>query len=416
MKPARGRDLVSTTLDRYIKHRFNGELLPHQRQRRDDTTKNPSPDTTFKPTSRNNEHTHIFDPGEPKASFVELDDDSISEEQSTQASRKVLLDYIKQIDHTTGSTKNKSNTNTTTSSSSNVNNNNTAPPSICCFSVRNSQPCCCAVRDDLKFMAMGFESSLLYLWNLRSSKAHSEDKKPWFRKTLYAHTGPIYGLFFVPNSDLLLSCSEDTTIRLWCLKTYSNVAIYRGHAYPVWAIDIASHGNHFISGSMDTTARLWTFEKTSPVRIFCGHDSSVECVKFHPNGKYVATGSCDSTVRLWNVTDGNMVRLMVGHHEPVSCLSFLPDGKYLASSSHDGSIKIWDLSNNSVAKELSCSPNTSPINSISFSHNQVFLSSCGADRLLRIWRVDDISTKKDIHNYPVESNNVVQMDTSNSNK
>lgn len=39
----------------------------------------------------------------------------------------------------------------------------------------------------------------------------STASKPSEMKTMRAHSGPVYGLAFVPESSLLLSCSEDTT-------------------------------------------------------------------------------------------------------------------------------------------------------------------------------------------------------------
>ena len=49
--------------------------------------------------------------------------------------------------------------------------------------------------------------------------------------TLHGHNGPIYGLSFSPDRSLLLSCSEDGTIRLWSLQTWTCLVNYK-----VWYI------------------------------------------------------------------------------------------------------------------------------------------------------------------------------------
>ena len=49
--------------------------------------------------------------------------------------------------------------------------------------------------------------------------------------TLHGHNGPIYGLSFSPDRSLLLSCSEDGTIRLWSLQTWTCLVNYK-----VWNI------------------------------------------------------------------------------------------------------------------------------------------------------------------------------------
>ena len=45
--------------------------------------------------------------------------------------------------------------------------------------------------------------------------------------TLHGHNGPIYGLSFSPDRSLLLSCSEDGTIRLWSLQTWTCLVNYK---------------------------------------------------------------------------------------------------------------------------------------------------------------------------------------------
>ena len=295
---------------------------------------------------------------------------------------------------------------------------------------RNLRPCCVSVRDDMHFIAAGFENSHIYLWSLEaqqqsttsSSSSNSQNNDDTIKIgtmfRLLAHSGPVYGIDFVRNNDLMLSCSEDTTIRLWCLDTKCNLIVYRGHNYPIWSISIGPRGDYFASASMDSTARLWQLDKICPLRIFCGHDNDVECVKFHPNGKYIATGSSDSTVRLWSTSDGKMVRLMVGHTSPIISLSFLPNGKFLASASGNGAIKVWNLTTNCVTNDLSIPASQT----VSFSPEQLFVSSCGTDNVLRISQITESRPKERfrldlnnhsaqlIHSVFLENNNLLVFD------
>lgn len=313
-------DLISSTLDKYLKHRFN-----------------------------ENEHQHQQQPQiQPKSD------------------KKIPI-----------ATTNHIITNGTSGNECKI-------PTIHNISIKNSQPCCVAIRADLQYLAAGFENSHIYLWKLDIND--ESDINVGNCSALLAHSGSVYGIQFInDNTDLMLSCSEDATVRLWCLKTKCNVTIFRGHSYPIWSLDVGSQGLLFATASMDMTARLWRLDKLTPLRIFCGHDDDVEHVKFHPNEKYLATGSSDATVRLWSVSDGKMVRLMVGHEEPIISLSFLPDGKFLASASCDGIIKLWNLATNSVTSQL----NVPASYTISFSHEQKFVSSCGIDHVLSLWQVVD---------------------------
>lgn len=278
------------------------------------------------------------------------------------------------------------------------------------ISISNTLPCCVTLRLDLRYLAAGFENSHIYLWNFNRDVSNMTIDTMF---TLLAHSGSVYGIEFVNNNDLMLSCSEDTTIRLWCLNTKCNLIVYRGHNYPIWSLDIGSQGRLFASASTDGTARLWRLDRITPLRVFCGHHDDVECVKFHPNEKYVATGSSDTTIRLWSVSDGKMVRLMVGHQDSIISLSFLPDGKFLASASRDGIIKVWNLTTGLVTNELSVPASKT----ISFSPEQKFVSSCGVDNVLHLWQVDkaNLIEKKRI-DFRINASRLIQSHFHKDNK
>lgn len=380
-------DLVSSTLDKYLKHRFNGTGLERD-------TMNGVTEAQNKPTTPS-----VPNPNSVKESNIST---SLNEKQQIASIHKEKARPKGQ--ETISITQQHAVTNGHSRSDNIL-------PKTYKILISNIRPCCIAFRNDLHFIAAGFENSHIYLWNFKGDPQNILSVSDMF--ILLAHSGSIYDIVFVVNHDLMLSCSEDTTIRLWCLKSKCNVLVYRGHNYPIWSLDIGPQGNLFASGSMDATARLWRLDKITPVRIFCGHDKDVECIKFHPNEKYLATGSSDSTVRLWSIADGKMVRLMVGHQQPITGLSFFPDGKFLASASRGGVIKIWNLATNIVARELTVPPSFT----ISFSADQKFISSCGVDNVLRLWHVDgtNLVEKKKI-DFQSQASNVIQSHFHRDNK
>ncbi|XP_076307398.1 TAF5-like RNA polymerase II p300/CBP-associated factor-associated factor 65 kDa subunit 5L [Tachypleus tridentatus] len=284
-------------------------------------------------------------------------------------------------------------------------------PSVCLYTVNNTNQGLSSVSlsQDTTLLAGGFENSSIRLWSLTPkalesvktdvdvSKVHlgydilpeddemENDVSSSHVKVMRGHGGPVYSLAFVPRSNILLSASEDTTVRAWSMTNHTNIVIYRGHAYPVWSLDIGPLGVYFATASKDHTARIWTTDRTYPLRILAGHNLDVDCVKFHPNGNYVATGSSDRTVRLWSVQDGKMVRMFHGHRGSIFALAFSPNGQYLASAGEDRRIKIWDLSSGLVMKELRGHIDT--VYSICFNNDSTVLASGGLEHVLRIWDV-----------------------------
>lgn len=217
------------------------------------------------------------------------------------------------------------------------------------------------------------------------------------KSILRGHSGPVYDVSYTAQGRYLMSVSEDTTMRLWDLKSGVNKAIYHGHSYPIWSVDTDRVGFNLVTGSMDRTAKLWHLEYTHPLRVFAGHEQDVDVVKFHPNCNYIATGGSDKTIRLWSHSDAKMVRVFNGHKGSILCLSFSPDGKYLASGGEDRRIKIWDLGSSLLFKDLR--GHGESLQCLTWSKDSNVLASGGQDGLIRLWDVHKGSSNNpgDLH-------------------
>ncbi|SCV69766.1 BQ2448_1160 [Microbotryum intermedium] len=287
-----------------------------------------------------------------------------------------------------------------------------AKPSVCIFTIHDAGDSLTttAFSDDSTMMAAAFSESYIRLWSLKGGKLQAfkndlnpdevkdvndlrkirEKAAPTSRK-LVGHSGPVYALSFdpVPGPSgpprYLLSASQDATVRLWSLETFTNLVAYRGHREPVWDVEWGPRGIYFATASRDRTARLWSSDKTHALRIFAGHLSDVNCVRFHPNSLYIATGSSDRTCRLWDVQKGTCVRVFVGHRDAVTCLAMSPDGRFLASAADDLTLKLWDLASGRLIKSMT--GHTSSIYSLSFSAESTVLVSGSADATVRVWDV-----------------------------
>ena len=61
-------------------------------------------------------------------------------------------------------------------------------------------------------------------------------------KALLGHTTAVFGLSFSPDKASIVSCSEDGTIRLWSLQTWTCLVVYKGHVLPVWQVTCTPRG------------------------------------------------------------------------------------------------------------------------------------------------------------------------------
>ena len=276
-------------------------------------------------------------------------------------------------------------------------------PSICMYSLMNcsAKVTSINVSDDSSLLGAGFSDSVIKMWTLLPHKLKKlksadalkdinresddvlhrmmDDSSGEQSKSLVGHSGPVYGLSFNPDRSLLLSCSEDGTVRLWSLLTWTCLVVYKGHMFPVWDCAFAPSGYYFATCGHDRTARLWATDQNQALRIFHGHFSDVDCLAFHPNSNYVGTGSSDRSLRLWDCVTGNCVRLMTGHKSTVLVISFSPDGRFIASGSSDRRVLVWDIAYGHLLAELSHHNNI--ISGLAFSREGTVLVSSAIGKL-----------------------------------
>ena len=303
-------------------------------------------------------------------------------------------------------------------------------PSICFYTFLHVHDSlnCVEIAEDSSLAAGGFEDSTIQIWSLTPQKLrvlksvtdlskidkeaddvlerimNVSEKLSTDRKTLCGHAGPVYGMSFNRNKSFLVSSSEDGTVRLWSMHTFTNLLALKGHLYPVWDVKFSPRDYYFVSGSYDRTARLWCTENHQPLRIFAGHLSDVNVVDIHPNGNYIATGSADRTVRIWDIQSGSSVRLFTGHKAGVQNVKFSPDGRHLVSAGADRRILLWDIAEAAPLADLT--GHTANVNSLCFSREGHMLASGGLDNCVKLWNIKGACHMDD----------EIENDTTNSNE
>lgn len=281
-------------------------------------------------------------------------------------------------------------------------------PSICCYTVHNTYEnmTCAEISDDASLLACGYNDSYIDIHSLsneplRQLKTSSElsridikgpDEKfdeVGIVKRLIGHSGPIYALSFSSSSKLLISASQDCTVRLWSLDVFKTVAVYKAHVFPIWTVDFAPNGFFFASGSADKQAVVWSTRHNKPERLIISSLSDVTVVKFHPNGNYLFTGSSDHKVRMHDLETANLVRIFCGHSNTVTCIAISHCGKFMVTGSKDKTIVLWDIeSSKPLAKYAG---HEGPVYSVSFSFFGSVICSSAADNSVRLWDKTDSS-------------------------
>ncbi|RCI02428.1 hypothetical protein CU098_011188 [Rhizopus stolonifer] len=157
-------------------------------------------------------------------------------------------------------------------------------------------------------------------------------------KVLSGHTDGVMCVQVCDSSNILMTGSYDTTVRIWHLETGELIRTLQGHTRCVRALQFDEA--KLVTGAMDHTLKIWNWQTGQCIRTLEGHTGGV--LSLHFNSRLMASGSTDHTIRVWNFSAGECCTL-TGHTEWVNSVQFCQEGTVLISSSDDATIRIWDV-------------------------------------------------------------------------
>jgi U3 small nucleolar RNA-associated protein 15 len=158
----------------------------------------------------------------------------------------------------------------------------------------------------------------------------------------------------------LLSCSDDTTVRLWDVPSQSAVVTFTAHTDYVRSGQVSTTDPHLIlTGSYDGTVRIFD-SRTGECELAMGSVSGrsgagtvpVEQVLMYPSGT-VALSAAGSILRVWDlVAGGRCLRAMSNHQKTVTSLAFNANTSRLLTGGLDHMVKVYDTSNYNVVHTM----------------------------------------------------------------
>jgi platelet-activating factor acetylhydrolase IB subunit alpha len=143
-------------------------------------------------------------------------------------------------------------------------------------------------------------------------------------------------LRFHPVFNLIVTSSEDTSIKVWDYESGSFERTLKGHTDAVQDVAFNEQGTLLASCSSDLSIKVWEFEgEYTCIKTMHGHDHNVSAVIFVPAGDRIVSCSRDKTIKVWDLSSGFCVKTLEGHDNWVRRIRISPDGLTLASVSSD---------------------------------------------------------------------------------
>ncbi|XP_028935236.1 striatin-3 isoform X5 [Ornithorhynchus anatinus] len=195
-------------------------------------------------------------------------------------------------------------------------------------------------------------------------------RKTWNPKyTLRSHFDGVRALAFHPVEPVLVTASEDHTLKLWNLQKtvpakksasldVEPIYTFRAHVGPVLSLAISSNGEQCFSGGIDATIQWWnmpspnvdpydTYEPNVLAGTLVAHTDAVWGLAYSGIKNHLLSCSADGTIRLWNPPEKLPCICTYNgdkaHGVPTSVDFIGCDPAHMVTSFNTGSTVIYDL-------------------------------------------------------------------------
>ncbi|KAM6131284.1 striatin-3 isoform 4-T4 [Pterocles gutturalis] len=195
-------------------------------------------------------------------------------------------------------------------------------------------------------------------------------RKTWNPKyTLRSHFDGVRALAFHPAEPVLVTASEDHTLKLWNLQKtvpakksasldVEPIYTFRAHIGPVLSLAISSNGEQCFSGGIDATIQWWnmpspnvdpydTYEPNVLAGTLIAHTDAVWGLAYSGVKNHLLSCSADGTIRLWNPPEKMPCICTYNgekeHGIPTSVDFIGCDPAHMVASFNTGSTVIYDL-------------------------------------------------------------------------
>jgi len=189
--------------------------------------------------------------------------------------------------------------------------------------------------------------------------------------TLQGHSAVVLSVQVHPVFTVVVSGSEDGSIKVWDHESGDYLRSLKGHTNSVTNLDFCPSGAFLASSSTDLSIKLWDFSTYACIRTLRGHDHTISSIRFLPlsgdavmngtsNGgaersvdeiagsQYLLSASRDTTIKVWDVVTGFCDATISDHIDWIRCMTVRSD--LFASSGNDTVVMVYD----SVTRKKIC--------------------------------------------------------------
>ncbi len=245
-------------------------------------------------------------------------------------------------------------------------------------------------------MKLSSQLSLLFL--LFVLQVTYSQEQPSLVLDAKGHSGTVTDVLFASNGKVLITVSNDKTIRFWDIEAGTILRTLRGQFGPgidgmLYASALSPDGVLYAIGGYPAKygIRVFNLESGDQDATLKGATGGINDLAFSPDGKYLAAGISDNTVRIWKTNDNNKldvrsIAVLEQHSAPVYNVAFSPDSKQLVSCSLDGTLNLWNIEDMNAPQLIATmQKHEMEVRCVAYSPDGKYIVSGGFDYKILLW-------------------------------
>jgi WD40 repeat protein len=155
-------------------------------------------------------------------------------------------------------------------------------------------------------------------------------------------TDPVRDAVFTPDGTHLITCGNDSLVRLWDVSSGAMTTFAGPGDKEPWFDRVAVDPKGLEASAAWKSGDIlrWNLKTGEPLPGLRWPDGQDSAIVYSADGQYIAStgGDCG---RLWDRATGACLREWWVHNS-ASSIAFAPDGAWLVSGGEDGAVRIWD--------------------------------------------------------------------------
>ena len=201
-----------------------------------------------------------------------------------------------------------------------------------------------------------------HLWSLQNNKTYKVLAHSDYSKNIFGKRYMIRNKCWNRDGSLFATVGSDNIVALWAYPSFNKVATFAGHTQEIYSVCFDASEQRLLTCSYDSTARVWSIAGKKQL-LELKHDKSLSMACYINHDNQIIT-TAEHEVMVWDALTGELQHrfspthptdsaseLIPGISDNICAVIYIPDKQQIVASYFNGAICVWSLYNSQIVKE-----------------------------------------------------------------